>query len=98
MIKSLLPLVAIAVLGVTGPALANDSDETSQQLIRYNTASLNQPEARRILMLRIERAARNLCGSPVMGSKEEADGIRACRDKAMAMAIAQVPVNMASSN
>jgi len=98
MIKSLLPLVAVSLLGVTGPALANEDQNTSMQLIRYNKAELDRPEARRILVLRIERAARNLCGDPVMGSKEEADGIRACRASATEMAMAQVPFKMASND
>ena len=98
MAKMILPMAAILALGAAGPVVANDSSENARQLIRYNTAELAQPEARRILMLRIERAARNLCGDPVIGSKEEADMIRACRTKATNMAVAQVPVAMASSD
>ena len=47
---------------------------------------------------RIALAARNVCGEPVMGSKEEIDAIRACRRQATTMAMAQVPVSLASND
>jgi UrcA family protein len=98
MFKSILPLVAIAALAVTSPVLASDSQDTARQLIRYNAADLDKPKSRDLLMLRIERAARNVCGTPVTGSLEESDAIRECRTRAADMAIAQVPVKMASND
>lgn len=95
MTKFLLPLAALLTLGT--PALANDGEDAARQVVRYDTASLNQAEARRTLMKRIDLAARNVCGEPVTGSKEEADTIRACRTQAASMARAQVPVSFASN-
>ena len=95
MSKFLLPLAALLTLGT--PALANDGEDSARQVVRYNMTSLDQADARRALMKRIDLAARNVCGEPVTGSKEEADTIRACRTQATAMAKAQVPVSFASN-
>lgn len=97
MSKYLLPLAALLALGT--PALANDAaEEGARQVLRYNMATLEQPDARRALQRRIDLAARNVCGESIIASKEEIDAIRACRAKATAMAHAQVPVKLASSD
>ena len=96
MSKYLLPLAALLALGA--PALANDAEEGARQTLRYNMATLEQKEARRALLRRIDLAARNVCGESIIASKEEIDSIRACRAKAIAMAHAQVPVKLASSD
>jgi len=98
MAKMILPLAAILALATAGPALASDTEQGARQLVRYNMTALDQPDARRTLAKRIALAARNVCGEPVIGSKEEADTIRACRNQAMQMAMAQVPVNLASND
>jgi|GEM_PF-5964050 len=97
MAKMILPLAALLALTAV-PALAGDNDEGARQSLRYNMASLDQPDAREALMKRIALAARNVCGEHIMGSKEEADTIRACRTQATSMAMAQVPVKLASND
>ncbi|WP_439533761.1 UrcA family protein [Polymorphobacter sp.] len=97
MLKSILPLAAIALVGAAGPALANAGDDAARQLIRYDNSALNSEAARQALVKRIAFAVRNVCGEPVTGGKDEIDAIRDCRVRAHSMAMAQVPVKLASN-
>lgn len=96
MTKLTLPLAAVLAVVMTSPVLAVQSGAPQDVRIRYDKSALDQSLARRNLEQRINLAARNVCGEPVTGSKEEADLIRACRTEARAMGMAQVPMLVAA--
>jgi len=93
---TILPLVTIAVLAASAPALARDRSDTVEQRIRYDRTQLDSASGRRAIQKRIDFAVNNICGDVVTGSKEEADGLRACRSETRAMARAQMPLRVAA--
>jgi UrcA family protein len=82
-------LVAAALLALGTPAAA-DSWSTDRVTVNYSGIDLASSAGRVKFERRLASAINGLCGTPVLGTLEEAETLRACRAEAREAAEPQV--------
>lgn len=80
------PLVVGLWLAFAAPVHALPSTSTGTIMVRYGDIDFKAPDAAAILDRRIGSAIEQLCGTPITGSRDEAEAITACRADAHANA------------
>lgn len=92
------PLVAVAMLAVSVPALAEPQYSTAKMTVDYSGLNLATPSGRQALDSRINTAIRTMCGTPVFGTRDEAEALNACYDEARTAVEPQVRSVLANAN
>lgn len=94
-IKTILTIAATSLVTFGTPVFAQDSLATAQIKIRYDKMELTTVSGQRDIARRINFAVDRVCGDQVLGTKEEVDMIRDCKQTARGMARAQLPMTVA---
>lgn len=95
MMKTILAIAATSLVTLAAPVLAQDSLTTALVKIRYDKTELTTASGQRDIARKINFAVDRVCGDQVLGTKEEVDMIRDCKQTARGMARAQLPVTVA---
>jgi UrcA family protein len=78
------PLVAAALLAFAAPAFADQAVASAKLAISTSGIDLSTPAGRKALERRVDNAISRLCGYAVLGTREEAEELEACRLEARA--------------
>ncbi len=97
MMKTMMTVATTALVSFATPLFAQDSLTSAQVKIRYDKTDLATASGQRDIARKINFAVDRVCGDQVMGTKEEVDMIRDCKQSARSMARAQLPMTMAQS-
>ena len=89
------PLVATALLALAAPALAAPAYSTARVTVDTRGIDLGSASGRQALDRRVQNAVNAMCGTPVFGTREEAEELRACRIATRAEAEPQVQAMLA---
>lgn len=85
--RPLMFAAACALISSTAamPALAGETQEPVTMSVKYKDLNLGSPEGQKQLELRLQRAAKRVCGydSPITGSRIVSRERKACFDKAL---------------
>ena len=94
MTRSILCAAALALVG-TLQAQAGDINPQRQIVVSYDDINVRQPAGARILLARIDIAARDVCGpAPDMRQLGAWESYRACAKTAADNAMAALPFNL----
>ena len=92
--RSILCAAALALVG-TFQAQAGEIDTQRQIVVSYDDINVRQPAGARILLSRIDVAARDVCGpQPDMRQLGAWESYRACTKTAMDNAMSALPFNL----
>jgi UrcA family protein len=78
------PLVAAALLAMAAPAFADQPAASAKLAISTSGIDLSTPNGRKALERRVENAIDRMCGKPVLGTRDEAEALEACRSETLA--------------
>lgn len=73
------PIVTTALLAMAAPAFAQPQAASAALAVNTSGIDLSTPEGRKALDRRVDNAINRVCGSIVLGTREEADAVAACR-------------------
>ena len=93
--RSILCAAALALVGTAFQAQAGDINSQRQIVVSYDDINIHQPAGARILLTRIDVAARNVCGpTPDMRQLGAWETYRACTKTATDNAMSALPFNL----
>jgi UrcA family protein len=98
MMKTMMAVAATALVSFGTPLFAQDSLDAAQVKVRYDKADLTTSSGQRDIERKISFAVDRVCGDQVLGTKEEVDMIRDCKQSARSMARAQLPMTVAQQD
>jgi UrcA family protein len=88
--KMIRPMLAVSLLAMAAPALADQDDGSARLAISTSGIDLATPQGQQALQRRVDNAINRLCGSNTLGTREEAEAIAACRAETRAEVQPQV--------
>src|SRR5271155_4552854 len=92
--RSILCAAALALVG-TFQAQAGEINPQRQVVVRYDDINVRQPAGARILLARLDFAAKNVCGpAPDMRELGAWESYRACTKSATDTAMSALPFNL----
>lgn len=92
------PLVVVAMLAMGAPAMAEPSYSTAKVTVDYDGLNLATQSGRQTLDRRINAAIRSMCGTPVFGTRDEAEALSLCYIEARTAVEPQVQVALSKAN
>ena len=84
------PLVTAALLAFAAPAFADLADSSARVTISTSDIDLTSAKGREALDRRVQSAVNRICGTPILGTREEAEALGTCRTETRAAVQPQV--------